>query len=434
MKELERITHLKTELDSIRPISPEQEMKIMQKFRLDWNYHSNHIEGNSLTFGETRMLLLRGVTAQGKPLKDHFEITGHDEAIKWVEEIVKGDFPLTENFIRQLHLLILKEPYEIKAITAAGEPTKKLVEVGKYKSTPNHVLTTTGEIFYFATPEETPAKMNDLLKWYHSMLPDTNPVIMAAAFHYRFVCIHPFDDGNGRLARILMNFILMKNGFPPVIIKSEDKENYRFALRQADNGSLEKFIEYIAKNLEHSLNLMIAGARGEEIEEANDLDKKLTLLKQKLTPKEEKTDVTRTKESILKIYDDSVKRLHDKFVVSCEKFREFYVETDFRVTSPHPVSKDNYLEIRKKITDQTEFLNIIFSYESLRKNSHRNFNFVSALDIDFSLTYYSVTAHRFGSDAIISEYDQQLTDQQIDALIKPIEEAHYRALEQKLRQ
>lgn len=249
----------------------------MQKFRLDWDYHSNHLEGNSLTYGEAKALILFGITAQSKPLKDHFEITGHDEAIKWVTDIVKENYPLTETFIRELHVLLLKSPYEVDAITPDGQPTKKKVEVGKYKSFPNHVKTRTGEIFRFATPEETPAKMQDLIEWYRAKKdsPEVNPVILAAEFHYRFILIHPFDDGNGRIARILMNFILMQFGYPSVIIKSDDKGNYFSALQQADNRIIEPFFEYIAQNLVRSLEIMIAGAKGENIEEPDDLDKEL---------------------------------------------------------------------------------------------------------------------------------------------------------------
>src|SRR5215213_10725742 len=113
MNALEKAEQLKAELDSLRPLDSEAEARIMQKFRLDWNYHSNNLEGNSLTFGETRALILFGITAQGKPLKDHFEIQGHNEAIKWVEEVVQKNMPITEKFIRELHVMILKEPYEV---------------------------------------------------------------------------------------------------------------------------------------------------------------------------------------------------------------------------------------------------------------------------------------------------------------------------------
>lgn len=217
MQPIEQAIQLKTELDNLRPLTKEQEAIIMQKFRLDWNYNSNNLEGNSLTYGETKALLLHGITAQGKPLKDHFEITGHDEAIKWVEDLVKRDHPLTENFIRELHTLLLKSPYEVKAITPDGQPTTRRIAVGQYKTAPNHVKTKTGEIFRVATPEETPAKMHDLIQWYRKKNEelDVNPILLAAEFHYRFIRIHPFDDGNGRTVRILMNFILMKFNYPP---------------------------------------------------------------------------------------------------------------------------------------------------------------------------------------------------------------------------
>ncbi len=277
-------TKLKKELDDLRPITPEMEKRIMQKFRLDWNYHSSHIEGNQLTYGETKALLLFGHTAQAKPLKDHIEMTGHNEAIKYIEEVVKQERPLTENFIRELHELILKEPYEVDAITSDGKPTRRTNTIGKYKTVPNHVLTPPGEMFYFASPEETPAKMNDLMIWYnlHINNINTNPVLFATEFHYKFIRIHPFDDGNGRLARLLMNFILMQKGYPPAIIKTQEKNEYFNALQQADSGQIEYFFNYICLQVIHSLEIMIKGAKGEEIEEPDDLDKSVELLKIKL--------------------------------------------------------------------------------------------------------------------------------------------------------
>ncbi len=98
--------NLLAQLNSLRPLDPEQEKRIWQKFRLDWNFHSNNLEGNSLTFGETKSLLLHNITAQGKPLKDHIEITGHNEAIHAILDAVKGKEPITERFLRELHILI----------------------------------------------------------------------------------------------------------------------------------------------------------------------------------------------------------------------------------------------------------------------------------------------------------------------------------------
>lgn len=325
MNSIEEALVLKKELDNLRPLTKEQEDTIMQKFRLDWNYHSNNLEGNSLTYGETKALLLYGITAQGKPLKDHFEITGHDEAIKWIEDLVKGDYPLTENFIRELHTLLLKSPYEVKAITPDGQQTSRRIAVGQYKTTPNHVQTSTGEIFRFATPEETPSKMHDLINWFRSEIekPDVNTLILAAEFHYRFIRIHPFDDGNGRTARILMNFILMKFGYPPVIIKTEDKENYFSALRQADAGMIIFFIEYIAQNLVKSLNIMLSGARGESIEEEDDVLKELALLKAQLKNEKQTKSPLLTYNTIenfrsasLPILDEVIKEIDDLFADS----------------------------------------------------------------------------------------------------------------------
>ncbi|HNU06564.1 MAG TPA: Fic family protein [Pyrinomonadaceae bacterium] len=273
MNSLDRAAQLKSELDAFRPLDPEAEARIMQKFRLDWNYHSNNLEGNTLTYGETKALILFGVTAQGKPLRDHFEITGHNEAINWVLDLVKSETPLTEKFIRELHTLVLKEDSFKEAQTADGQPTRRRIVVGKYKIQPNHVVTVTGETFYFATPEETPAKMKELVDWFREQRerPDVDPIALAAVFHYKFILIHPFDDGNGRVARILMNFILMQFGYPPVIIKTDDNENYFSVLRLADAGELQPFVDYVAQNLIRSLELMIRGANGEEIEEPENL-------------------------------------------------------------------------------------------------------------------------------------------------------------------
>ncbi|MBD1432936.1 Fic family protein [Sphingobacterium sp. DN00404] len=308
MQPIGKTLALKEELDTLLPLSMEMEDSLMQQFRFDWNYHSNSLEGNSLTYIETKALLLHGITTQGKPLKDHLEITGHDEAIKWIEELVKGDYPLTENFIRELHTLLLKSPYEVKAITPDGQPTTRRIAVGQYKTAPNHVKTRTGEIFRFAAPEETPAQMHDLISWYRSEseVPEVNPIILAAEFHYRFIRIHPFDDGNGRTARIIMNFILMKFCYPPAIIKTEDKQSYFSTLRQADGGKIDPFIDYIAQNLIRSLKIMILGAKGQDIEDEDDAIKELTLLKARLK-KEKRTKSPKLAHNTVKNFMENIK-------------------------------------------------------------------------------------------------------------------------------
>jgi len=439
MEVFKKVEKLKKELDALRPIGKEEEDRIMQKFRLDWNFHSNHLEGNTLTYGETKALLLFGITAQGKPLKDHVEMTGHNEAIEWVIDILKEDRPLTENFIRQLHTLLLKESYEVDALTPDGKPTKKRIEVGKYKTTPNHVRTATGEIFYFATPEETPAKMDDLLQWYkgESKEKDTNPVLLAAEFHYKFIRIHPFDDGNGRMARILMNLILMQQGYPPVIIKTDDKENYFAVLRQADAGMLEPFVEYIAQNLLRSLELMIKGAKGESIEEPDDLDKEIALLEQKIKGAGKQIEVTKSKEAVLEIYDDTIVRLAEAFVANSKKFDKFYLEVQFHFSVNKRAKKfknkyEAFKTSRHRIDENTSNIKLNYEYHTFNWAGFQEFSHNSRIVFYFLKTRYRVSNTQI-SISFEKFYDEQLNDEEINALIKAEMKAHKEMIEKRLK-
>lgn len=436
MTTIEKSLKLKQELDALRPLKKEDELRIMQKFRVDWNYHSNNLEGNTLTYGETKALILFGITAQGKPLKDHFEITGHDEAIKWVSEVIEQDRPLTENFIRELHKLILKEPYDVDAITPEGQPTRKIVHVGVYKSTPNHVRTSRGEIFRFASPEETPALMHDLIDWYRACMQkgDSNPILLAAEFHYKFIRIHPFDDGNGRTARIIMNFILMQHDYPPVIIKTDDRENYFAALRQADAGLLEPFVEYISRNLNRSLELMIKGARGESIEEPDDLDKEIALLEQKLKTIGQPVEMVKSKEAILSLYDNCLSDLIRKFIAKGERFEIFYIINEFYIlvdNGPFHQSKADAIErSRENITDKTNAIRIQFQYQSINKSGLEEFNHYSSIIFTFDHSKYRVSnTARVSFEKL---YGQQLDEEEMAALINSEIKIHKQLIEQKI--
>jgi Fic family protein len=277
---LARIDELKQQIDELRPtLTPDVLARVFQKFRLDWNYHSNSIEGNSLTFGETVAFLMEGVTAKGKPLKDHLDLRGHNEAIDFLQALVKDDRGITEAEIRELHKMILVEPYEVKAQTADGRPTTKTIQLGQYKTSPNHVETRTGAIHYYATPEETPAKMQELMMWYRENRDTLHPLVLAALFHHKFVAIHPFDDGNGRMTRLLTNLLLMQTGFPVIVIKTEEKSAYYGVLSQADAGVTAPLLEFFVERLIRSLEIYLRGVRGEDITEPDDIDKEIALLK-----------------------------------------------------------------------------------------------------------------------------------------------------------
>lgn len=366
-KVLDTIEELKLQVDSLRPIPAETMAKIMQKFRFDWNYHSNAIEGNSLTYGETKTFLLHGNTASGKPLKDHLEIKGHNEAIIELEEIVKGKVELSEHMIRGFHQLILGEPYSAKAITIDGAETTKQIIPGKYKSQPNHVRTATGEIFYFTEPHLVQAEMELLLTTFreNQNKKEIHSLLLAATFHYNFIRIHPFDDGNGRIARILMNLILMMNGYPPVIIKTEDKENYFRALRQADGGELEPFTEYIGNLLVHSLELMLKGANGESIEDEDDLDKRLKLLLAQIDENHKNSiQVKRNSSHVFESVVQSIIPLIEEVGSILPKMKDFFLDVAYEISTPLAPSGETKYQNTKQLKE---------SYRTYARNVDESF-------------------------------------------------------------
>jgi Fic family protein len=329
---LQEVDALKKQIDDMRPLAPDVEGRVMQKLRLDWNYNSNAIEGNKLSYGETAAFLSEGITAKGKPLKDHLDIRGHNEAISFLLDIVKDSRPISEADIRTLHTMILVESYEVKAQTSAGVPTTKRISLGEYKTSPNHVKTSTGELHYYATPEETPAKMQELMEWHKTVSnsKEIHPVVIAALFHHKFVEIHPFDDGNGRLSRILMNLILMQKGFPPVVIRMDDRQNYYALLRQADVGESWPFVEYITESLQRSLQLYLKAANGGEIDEDEDIDKEIALFKMQVQENilyKEKRSFKNISDVIVTVIDPLVQDLQKK----AEKFDDLFIESQLSI-------------------------------------------------------------------------------------------------------
>jgi len=438
MDALENTNVLFEELETLRPLSKEDEQRIMQKFRLDWNYHSNHLEGNQLTFGETKALLLFNITAQGKPLKDHIEMTGHNEAIEWIIDVIKEERPMNESFICQLHQLLLKEPYEVDAITPDGQPTKKMVKVGEYKSTPNHVLTATGEIFRFASPEETPSKMRDLIEWFREEKEkqDRNAVMLAAEFHYRFIRIHPFDDSNGRLARILMNFILMSFHYPPVVIKTEDKENYFSVLRLADAGQIEPFIEYIANNLNHSLELMIHGAKGEDIEEPDDLEKEIRLLKNKITAVGDEVRTIKNHESISMFIEQNTPDLFKIFDNNNSLFNEYFFEQGYTIhvdgrELKYPNQKP-YFTGSFGFKDNSRLFTITSFHHVFKRSGFDELTLEGRINFMFNNTNIKifVTSPQYMDFELSKKYDEKLTKNEIERLVRPIARAHKDKIEE----
>lgn len=258
------IDRLNAELNDLRPLLPHVVGRLAQKLRIEWNYHSNAIEGNALTLDETRALILHGLTACDKPMRDHLDIEGHDDAVKAIEAAAGEDDALHQAFIRSLHKVLLKEPYEMPAATPDGRRAMRPIAVGQYKGMPNNVRMHTGEVHCFASPEDVQPMMGDLIDWCRTKEADgEHPIVVAATFHYRFVQIHPFDDGNGRMARLLMNLILMRHGYTIAMVQRDGRDRYIAEIERTQaTGDLAGFIQYIAECCRYSLELHVRAARG----------------------------------------------------------------------------------------------------------------------------------------------------------------------------
>ncbi len=252
---IERLTHLKNKLDQFRPIPPSLLDTINKKFKLEWTYHSNAIEGNTLTLQETAFFLREGLTSKGKTLQEYLEAQNHAEAIDYLQDIIKENGQITESLIKELHALLMKGINTI--LTGTEGAQVQIITPGKYKTKPNHVLTLDGELHYYCDPVKVPEEMEKLVAMINYKNEDMHSVELAARVHHRFVALHPFDDGNGRVARILMNLLLMKEGYPPVVIKNEKREEYYKALMEADRGNIDPFLNLIANELENSLSVML---------------------------------------------------------------------------------------------------------------------------------------------------------------------------------
>jgi Fic family protein len=274
-----RIAALKQQWDEAQPLKQADNDRLWKKLRLEWNYNSNHIEGNTLTYGETELLLIFGQTTGDHTIREYEEMKAHDAAIQHVREMATESRAINEADIRSLNQLILKEPFWKPAITPGGHETRKQIIPGEYKTTPNNVRTATGEVFQFANPIETPARMHQLIEWLQASLADPSADIprVIARLHYDFIIIHPFDDGNGRVARLLVNYVLIRFGYPPIVIKSRDKRNYLAALNRADTGDFDAFVHYLTNEVVWSLELGVRASQGKSVEEPDDLDKEIAM-------------------------------------------------------------------------------------------------------------------------------------------------------------
>lgn len=223
--------------NNLQPLSHKDKERLSRRFTVDFNYNSNHLEGNTLTYGQTEILLLFGKVIGEADVRDVEEMTASNVGLRMMrEEAIMKDIPLTQNFIRTLHKTLLREDYTVYHTLPGGIQSSYVIHAGQYKTRPNSVITRTGDRFEYASPEETPGLMSDLVDWYNiaEQKGALSPIELAALFHYRYIRIHPFEDGNGRIARLMVNFILTRHDYPMIVVRSRRKSEYLDALHQTD--------------------------------------------------------------------------------------------------------------------------------------------------------------------------------------------------------
>lgn len=234
-QDFKKLDELKLKLDSFRPLDLSIVKNLHEDLVLRWTYHSNAIEGNTLTLKETKVAL-EGITIGGKTLREHFEAINHKDAILFMEDLAQKEERLSEYSIKQIHSLILKN---------IDDENK-----GKYRTT--NVIISGAE---HKPPQsfEVQSKMQEFIKNYNENITKLHPIELASFVHIEFVKIHPFLDGNGRTSRLLMNLELIKAGFPPVVIELEDRLEYYKALDIAHTeNDYKPFLELMKKVVEKS--------------------------------------------------------------------------------------------------------------------------------------------------------------------------------------
>lgn len=230
---------LKAELDTLRPLSSAALANLQKYYDVELTYTSNAIEGNTLTLRETAEVIEHGITVGGKPLKDHLEAVDHYQAVQWMRSLAVADLPIDESVARQLHARIVARSHPDIA--------------GIYS---RHARRIAGSAATFPNP----AKIPDLMQQFGLDLSQSSPT-PAASFdlHFRLTAIHPFSDGNGRTARLLMNLLLLRAGYPPVAIRPEDRKSYLDALEVASvSGNLAPFTLLMHQRLEATLTEYVA--------------------------------------------------------------------------------------------------------------------------------------------------------------------------------
>ncbi len=247
----DNLTRKKEALDRCRPLDLNLVQNLDEWFRVELTYTSNAIEGNTLTRAETALVVEKGLTVGGKSLVEHLEATNHASALDWVKEQIK----------RKPSSIIEKDIFKIHDVILKGIDDNN---AGHYRNVPVRI---SGSAVILPNPRKVPDLMSDFISWFKAAK-NIHSIELAAEAHYRLVTIHPFIDGNGRTARLLMNMILMMTGYPPAIIRKRDRLKYINSLEKAqlvngDGNSKNDYYKIIADAASRSLDIYLNAIGGE---------------------------------------------------------------------------------------------------------------------------------------------------------------------------
>ena len=237
--------------------APDRWPIVLHKLKIRWTADSNAIEGSSLSFADTLFFLEQGLTVGGKPLKDFLDARNHAAAIELVFEVAAAQRPVSEGLLKELNALILAGVDSVPTLDRYGRMSARRANPGLYKTQPNHVLLPDGALHTYVDPVHVPSEMAALVAWIEGEPASTHPTVRAAVAHWHLVRIHPFEDGNGRLARLLMNLILIRAHAPPIVIRNEDRADYLEALRRADGGDIAVFVAFVLATAERTLSELV---------------------------------------------------------------------------------------------------------------------------------------------------------------------------------
>ncbi len=248
-KMYERVLSKKKALDSLRPLPPELVRKLWEQMQIEFTYNSNAIEGNTLSLRETQLVIQEGITVRGKSLREHLEARNHPEAIAYVEKLAQKGSTVEEDDILNIHKLLMRGIDDQNA--------------GKYRTGQVRVA---GASFMPPPADRVQSMIKELLQTLKQNPDGLGPIELAAFFHHKLAYIHPFLDGNGRTARLLMNVILVRDGYPFTVLLKVDRPKYLRALSEADNGNPVPFANFVARSVERSLDIyLLAFEKGAEI-------------------------------------------------------------------------------------------------------------------------------------------------------------------------